>query len=67
MSLLLYERRNSWRLWFDGRWAYRTDEVLYGALPRTSGYVTLDGHEVLPVRRRMAWQTALFISPKTET
>ncbi len=35
------------RLWFDGRRSYRTDEVLYGALPRTSGYVTLDGHEVV--------------------
>lgn len=22
-------------------------KVLYGALPRTSGYVTLDGHEVV--------------------
>lgn len=40
-------------------------KVLYGALPRTSGYVTPMGMKSLTVHRRMAWQTALCISPKT--
>ncbi len=40
-------------------------KVLYGALPRTSGYVTRMGMKSLPVHRRMARQTALCISPKT--
>ncbi len=65
MSLLLYAKANSWRLWFDGRRSYRTDESALRALPRTSGYVTLDGHEVVTRHRRMAWQAALCISPKT--
>ncbi len=60
MFFYFTQRRNSWRLWFDGRWATELMKVLYGALPRTSGYVTLMGMKSLPVRRRMAWQTALF-------
>ncbi|XPE24928.1 hypothetical protein ACNKHM_12300 [Shigella sonnei] len=52
MSLLLYARAEFLASLVDGRWAYRTVKVLYGALPRTSGYVTLDGHEVVPVRRQ---------------
>ncbi|MFP1453088.1 hypothetical protein ACLB1N_24490 [Escherichia coli] len=34
-------------------------KVLYGALPRTSGYVTVMGMKSLPVHRRMAWQTGI--------
>ncbi len=34
-------------------------KVLYGAMPRTSGYVTLDGHEVVRrVLRRTDWPMA---------
>ncbi|MFP1592554.1 hypothetical protein ACLB1M_29740 [Escherichia coli] len=40
-------------------------KVLYGALPRTSGYVTLDGHEVVTRSPQDALQAALCISPKT--
>lgn len=40
-------------------------KVLYGALPRTSGYVTTDGHEVVTRSPQDGPQTALCISPKT--
>ncbi len=65
MSLLLYAKAKFLRLWFDGRRSYRTDESALRRMPRTSGYVTLDGHEVVTRSPRMAWQTALCISPKT--
>ncbi len=41
MSLYFTQRRNSWRLWFDGRWAYRTDE---SALRRTAAHQRLRHH-----------------------
>lgn len=47
MSLYFTQRRNSWRLWFDGRRSYRTDE---SALRRTAAHQRLrhpDGHEVV--------------------
>lgn len=40
-------------------------KVLYGAMPRTSGYVTLDGHEVVTRSPQDGLVMASFISLKT--
>ncbi len=40
-------------------------KVLYGALPRTSGYVTTDGHEVVTRSPQDGTANGIVISPKT--